>query len=125
MQFEALQLTRGSATTHGTPHRYDTHVPLILLGPGIPAGRVHDRVNSVDLAPTLAELAGIPGPAEIDGRSLVRDLENVRMVLDEEELVALDPVVRSRRQRWIQPKPAPIMERHEAWQRIPATCPCC
>lgn len=84
-------LTRGSATTHGTPHRYDTHVPLILFGPGIPAGRVHERVNSVDLAPTLAELAGIPAPAEIDGRSLVLELQDVRVVLDEPQLTALLP----------------------------------
>jgi predicted AlkP superfamily pyrophosphatase or phosphodiesterase len=92
-QFEEYHdLTRGAATTHGTPYPYDTHVPLILFGPGIPAGRVHERVNSVDLAPTLAALAGIPIPEEIDGRSLVPDLENVRVVLDEVELLALESV---------------------------------
>jgi hypothetical protein len=102
MQFEPfLNTTRTSATTHGTPHRYDTHVPLILFGPGIPAGRVHNRVNSVDLAPTLAELAGIPIPATIDGRSLVLELENVRMVLAEQEVTALKPVVQ---------EPAPAVE---------------
>lgn len=93
VQFEPFHnLTRGSATTHGTPHHYDTHVPLILFGPGIPAGRVHNRVNSADMAPTLAELAGIPLPAEIDGRSLVLELEDVRVVLDEEDLAAAEPV---------------------------------
>jgi predicted AlkP superfamily pyrophosphatase or phosphodiesterase len=85
-------LTRGSVTTHGTPYRYDTHVPLILFGPGVPAGRVHTRVNSVDLAPTLAELAGIPAPPEIDGRSLVAELQDVRVVLDEEELAVAEPI---------------------------------
>lgn len=93
VRFEAYHnLTRGSATTHGTSHRYDTHVPLILFGPGVPAGRVHNRVNSVDLVPTLAELAGIPTPAEIDGRSLVPELQDVRVVLDEEDLAAAVPV---------------------------------
>jgi len=89
VQYEPFHtMTRGSATTHGTPHRYDTHVPLILLGPGIPAGVIHDRVNSVDLVPTLAELAGIPLPGEIDGRSLVPVLSDVRVVLEEEEVAA-------------------------------------
>jgi arylsulfatase A-like enzyme len=89
VQYEPFHtMTRGSATTHGTPHRYDTHVPLILFGPGIPAGVIHDRVDSVDLAPTLAELAGIPVPEEIDGRSLVPLLGEVRVVLEEEEVAA-------------------------------------
>ncbi len=93
VQYEPFHnATRGSATTHGTPYRYDTHVPLIIFGPGVPAGRVHERVNTVDLAPTLAALAGIPVPAEIDGRSLVPNLEDVRMVLNEEDLAAAEPV---------------------------------
>lgn len=47
-------------------------VPLILLGPGVPAGsRVAALVESVDLAPTLAELAGLSAAPPGDGRSLV------------------------------------------------------
>jgi arylsulfatase A-like enzyme/Tfp pilus assembly protein PilF len=46
-------------------------VPLILAGPGIAAGRVvEERVGLIDLAPTLAELLGLPFP-EARGRSLV------------------------------------------------------
>jgi arylsulfatase A-like enzyme/Flp pilus assembly protein TadD len=38
------------------------HVPLIVAGPGLPAGRVVDGpVASRRLAPTLAHLAGVPG----------------------------------------------------------------
>ena len=46
-------------------------VPLLLSGPGVPKGRVvAGTVGLVDLAPTLAELCGLPGPREPDGRAL-------------------------------------------------------
>jgi N-acetylglucosamine-6-sulfatase len=50
----------------------DLRVPLIVRGPGIPAGRVlpHMTVN-IDLAPTFAQLAGRSVPPSVDGRSLV------------------------------------------------------
>ncbi len=51
---------------------YDTniHVPLALAGPGIAAGRVlADNHCSLDLAPTLLELAGVAVPEEWEGRS--------------------------------------------------------
>ncbi|NML18745.1 sulfatase family protein [Azohydromonas caseinilytica] len=47
-------------------------VPLVIRGPGIPAGRtVYRLTGNVDFAPTFAELAGITPPAFVDGRSLV------------------------------------------------------
>jgi arylsulfatase A-like enzyme/tetratricopeptide (TPR) repeat protein len=48
-------------------------VPLILSLPGhLPEGRtVAPVVRGVDLMPTLLELAGVPAPQGIDGRSLV------------------------------------------------------
>jgi predicted AlkP superfamily pyrophosphatase or phosphodiesterase len=50
-------------TTHGSPWHYDTHVPLLLLGCGIQAGR-HDRpVSPACLASTVAELAGCDWPS--------------------------------------------------------------
>jgi arylsulfatase A-like enzyme len=46
-------------------------VPLIIAGPGLPAGTVAgSRGRSVDLAPTLLDLAGVPRPATMEGRSL-------------------------------------------------------
>lgn len=50
----------------------DLNIPLIVRGPGVPAGQVvnHFTVN-VDLAPTWAELAGATPPSFVDGRSLV------------------------------------------------------
>jgi arylsulfatase A-like enzyme len=47
------------ATTHGTHHEYDTHVPLILFGGGIRAARVSTTVTPADIAPTLGRLAGV------------------------------------------------------------------
>jgi arylsulfatase A-like enzyme len=48
------------------------HVPWILAGPGVPAGRVTEPVSQVDLPPTLLELAGLAfDPREFSGRSLV------------------------------------------------------
>jgi arylsulfatase A-like enzyme len=50
----------------------DIRVPLIVVGPSVPAGRTVDAmVENVDLAATFAELAGTTMPATIDGRSLV------------------------------------------------------
>jgi len=46
-------------------------VPFILLGPGIPAEHRDDRVSVVDLAPTVAELLGIPYPEGLDGQSVL------------------------------------------------------
>ncbi|HSB62157.1 MAG TPA: sulfatase [Vicinamibacteria bacterium] len=47
------------------------HVPLVVRGPGVPAGRrLPHPVLNIDLAPTLCELARIPVPDTVDGRSL-------------------------------------------------------
>jgi arylsulfatase A-like enzyme len=55
---------------HGSPYRYDTHVPLIFAGSIIPAQRVHHRVNPVDVAPTIAALLKIGSPALARGTVL-------------------------------------------------------
>lgn len=50
----------------------DTRVPLVIRAPGMPAAGepAAALVEHVDLYPTLAELAGLEPPAELDGRSL-------------------------------------------------------
>ena len=49
----------------------DIHVPLIVVGPGIPAGRKVDAVvSNIDLCPTFAELGGEDMSATADGHSL-------------------------------------------------------
>lgn len=46
------------------------HVPLMLRIPAGPTLRAQLPVSLLDLAPTLLDVAGIPGPAEFRGRSL-------------------------------------------------------
>jgi len=50
----------------------DIRVPLIVTGPGVPAGRtVEEIAQNIDLRPTFDELAGAVTPANVDGHSLV------------------------------------------------------
>jgi len=47
-------------------------VPLLLAGPDVPAGRTEEcLVRTVDVAPTLLGLAGVPVPAGLDGQGLL------------------------------------------------------
>ena len=56
----------------GTAYDTDIKVPLFVSGPGIAAGATPQRfAGNVDLAPTLAGLAGVPTASFTDGRSLV------------------------------------------------------
>ncbi|MBI4871496.1 MAG: sulfatase-like hydrolase/transferase [Candidatus Riflebacteria bacterium] len=51
------------------------HVPLVVAGPGVPAGRrVSDVVELIDLAPTTLALAAIPASRQHQGRSLAQYL---------------------------------------------------
>jgi hypothetical protein len=56
--------------THGSPYYYDRHVPLVFLGMSIAPGVSAERAATVDVAPTLARLARIPVPDDLDGRVL-------------------------------------------------------
>ena len=62
------------AATHGSPWRYDTFVPIVFAGAGIPAKGVYRRVQTVDVAPTLAALLGIKPPSGAAGTPLVEVL---------------------------------------------------
>ena len=60
----------GSGTTHGSAHDYDSHVPLIIRAAGLTAQIIAKRVYTVDLAPTLSALLGVPYPKDLDGTDL-------------------------------------------------------
>jgi hypothetical protein len=51
-----------TGTTHGTWNPYDTHIPLLWYGWGIPKGETHRRVNMTDIAATLSALLHIQMP---------------------------------------------------------------
>ncbi len=57
---------------HGQSHYQELlHVPLILVGPGLPRGvRIDTPVSLVDLAPTLLALFEAPAPPALAGRDL-------------------------------------------------------
>ena len=61
----------------GTGYDSDIRVPLIVRGPGVPAGRKSDvMIGNIDLAPTLAQLAKVPSPSFVDGRSFASLLQD-------------------------------------------------
>lgn len=49
-------------TTHGTPFAYDTHVPLLVMGPRVVPGQRGERVTPLAMASILAEALGLPAP---------------------------------------------------------------
>jgi N-acetylglucosamine-6-sulfatase len=60
------------ALTKDVPYLDDIDFPMIVRGPGVPAGASRDElVLNNDLAPTFAHLAGAESPNFVDGRSLV------------------------------------------------------
>jgi predicted AlkP superfamily pyrophosphatase or phosphodiesterase len=65
----AYWITSSSTTTHGTGHRYDTRVPVLLFGAGIKRGEYLQPAAPIDLAPTLAHLLGVTLP-DAHGRVL-------------------------------------------------------
>jgi arylsulfatase A-like enzyme len=54
-----------------TAYEEDIHVPLIAWGPGVRPGVSEALALNIDIAPTIADLAGAPIPDFVDGQSLV------------------------------------------------------
>ena len=65
---------RGEAHGHGhSLHDELLRVPLVVRGPGVPAGRSDAPVGLTDIVPTILDVFGLPSPAEaLDGASLLR-----------------------------------------------------
>ncbi len=62
---------RSGGSSHGSPYENDNHVPLLFWGPSyVGQGEVKTPVQIADLAPTLAAIAGLPAPAQAQGRDL-------------------------------------------------------
>ncbi len=59
-----------TGTTHGAPFDYDTHVPVLFLGPQVRAGRYNANIMVNDIAPTLATMLDVETPSGSVGRVL-------------------------------------------------------
>lgn len=53
-----------------------THVPMIVAAPGVKPGTRDGLVEQVDIYPTLCDLAGIPSPKHLQGRSMKTMLDD-------------------------------------------------
>ena len=58
------------AAMHGSPWRYDTHVPVVFMGPTIKPNTVYRLVHPVDVAPTIAAFLGMTPPGSAQGSLL-------------------------------------------------------
>jgi predicted AlkP superfamily pyrophosphatase or phosphodiesterase len=67
---EPYYLFEASGTSHGTPYDYDSHVPVIFMGPRIKSEVHFDRIHVNDVAPTLAAYLGIEAPSGAMGNVL-------------------------------------------------------
>lgn len=55
-----------------TAYEEDIHLPLVVRGPGVGAGKTIDQMTgNIDLAPTFAAMAGAATPDFVDGRSFL------------------------------------------------------
>jgi len=65
-----------TGTTHGSPHPYDTHVPLIAFGPGVPGGSRSEKVTPLHVAAIASWFLDIPKPKDAEyelPKSLLRN----------------------------------------------------
>lgn len=67
---EAYWIFEARGASHGTAFNYDTHVPVIFMGPNIVPGRYDGQVAVNDIAPTLSAILEIEIPSGAVGRVL-------------------------------------------------------
>ena len=73
--FQSKTSNPGSVCSHGTPYSYDTNVPLMIHGPKwVRAGRYTQYAETVDIAPTLAQVLNVRVPSASEGKVLTHAL---------------------------------------------------
>src|SRR5262249_42193580 len=58
-----------SGTGHGTPHAYDTHVPLIVFGAGVRGGVRMESATPLAAAPILCTALQISAPSAAEAQT--------------------------------------------------------
>ncbi len=101
-----------------------TRVPMLWSWPGrfSAGGRVHDLVETIDVFPTLCELAGLRTPDSVDGRSIAPLLRGTEMPPREAVFTenAWSKAIRTRRWKFVYyppgvfpEEPAPVGELYD------------
>ncbi|MDH5339655.1 MAG: hypothetical protein OEW22_07760, partial [Rubrivivax sp.] len=62
------------ASTHGSPWRYDTFVPVMFAGAGLKPATVSRAITPYDIAPTLSTYLGVKPPSAAVGNPLAEVL---------------------------------------------------
>ena len=68
-------ITKVRGTQHGSGYEWDTHVPLLWFGAGVPHGASDRQVHPIDIAPTLAAMLNLQMPNGTLGEPLPEILE--------------------------------------------------
>ncbi len=64
------------ASTHGSPWRYDTYVPVIFAGYNIDDEKISREITPYDIAPTLSSILGITQPSGATGKVLTEVIQD-------------------------------------------------
>jgi phosphoglycerol transferase MdoB-like AlkP superfamily enzyme len=65
-----FRVVSDKGTNHGSHWIYDTHVPLMWLGPMVKPGNYAGTASPADIAPTLMTMLGIEQFPRFSGRVL-------------------------------------------------------
>jgi arylsulfatase A-like enzyme len=65
-------------TSKVLPYRTSMHVPFWITGPGISARHEDAIVSNLDITPTILDLAGLPVPEELHGKSLMPVISGIQ-----------------------------------------------